>query len=564
MQRHFRVFMFCIFWSLVFATPLSSVAQKTVTKDAGAGSKEEMDYDARGRIVGSRTIGADGKLQVRLTYDYSPHYEVVIKTTNISYWQDGKSVQKMAQNTYDDSNNFLTEIIEDYDQSGRHVSGHQLFHDPMTGIYRCFDWNAAHQKHAAIDCPASEESREGPEPTPKITREQVMTHLAAARQTAQEEAKSQRVKPKRPVQVPLTTTNKEVGIVLPAIFRPGQRVSGRVVSDPDRFAGQPELMVVRMTLPLEPTGDSWSLSGWTFELKGAEPQAADGPISFVVPSSSGPAEFTLRHASEPAIAVSGKFQVPKTPSKVAPVPAGYQSPALCFKRDLCVVSGKFDGDSRNTFAAFDSYPASIVAESETAAYVDVPAYMNLGPATLIVAEGTKVEAMAMVVGGLVLAPEQDTTVAGKHDATVLHVDAVSELSDDQWHYGAFPASNLDKARALIPGFNPGKAIEQDRERREKQEKRDGMAKKDDKKEEAAGMVLVVVSNATPDVATMPAARQRNLVFHLTPDSFGMGDFKYGIAVDGLKSGTYALKATVVPFLAPVKAQEFDAGDAAAK
>src|SRR5450755_988796 len=223
------MFWFSLGIVVIASMPLLLVAQRTVTKDAGAGAKEEMDYDARGRVVGSRTVGADGKLLVKIVYDYSPNYETILNTTNISYWPDGTSVQKNAQTTYDESHNFTSEIIEDFNLSGKHVSGHQLFHDPTTGIYRCFDWMAAQQKHVAIDCPASEESREGPKETPKITREEVMQHLAAARQAAQAEQKSQRIKPKAPVQTPITTTNKEVGVVLPARLRPGQRVSGRVV-----------------------------------------------------------------------------------------------------------------------------------------------------------------------------------------------------------------------------------------------------------------------------------------------------------------------------------------------
>src|SRR5450755_1507507 len=161
--------------------PLSLVAQRTVTKDAGAGNKEEMDYDAHERVLGSRTIGADGKLMVKIEYTYSPDFEVATKTTNISYWPDGKSVQKMALNTYDVNNNFTSEIIEDYNLSGKHVSGHQLFHDPRTGIYRCFEWEVAQQKNVAIDCPESEESHGGPKGSPKFTREEVLQHLAAAR-----------------------------------------------------------------------------------------------------------------------------------------------------------------------------------------------------------------------------------------------------------------------------------------------------------------------------------------------------------------------------------------------
>ena len=473
-------------------------------------------------------------------------------------------MQKVAQTTFDDSTNLISEIVEDFNQSGKHVSGHQLFHDPMTGIHRCFDWKVAQQKHVAIDCPASEESHEGPKETLKIRREDVMQHPAAARQAAQAEQKSLRVKPKGPVQSPSTTSNKEVGLVLPVDLRAGQRVSGRLVEDPERFTGQPELMVIRVTLPMESVGDASQLSGWTFELKDSEPQPADGTISIVFPDAAGPVEFTLRQAGDPAIAVSGKVQVPKTALAKVPVPTSDGAAALCFKRNLCVVTGRFNGDSQKTFAAFASVPANTVAETETTAFVDVPAFMNLGPATLIVAARTHIEAMMMVIGDIALAPDREATQSGQDVGSVLHVDGVQELSDGQWHYGVFPPSNLERARALVPGFSPAKAIEQERERREKQEKQDGMKKKDDKKEESAGMVLVVVKNATPDVASMRGAKQQSFVFHLTPESFARGEFKYNLAIDGLQAGTYVLKAVAVPFLAPVKAQEFEAASPASR
>jgi hypothetical protein len=134
----------------------------------------------------------------------------------------------------------------------------------------------------------------------------------------------------------------------------------------------------------------------------------------------------------------------------------------------------------------------------------------------------------------------------------------SEISKDVdghilgWHKH-FTKSEVAEARAVANA----KVIEREREAREKQEKRDGMAKKDDKREESAGMVLVVVRNLTPDVATTRGARQQSSVFHLTPESFALGEFKYDIVLDGLKSATFALKETAVPFLAPVKAQEFE-------
>ncbi len=234
----------------------------------------------------------------------------------------------------------------------------------MTGIYRCFDWNGPQQKYLAIDCPDSEESHAGPKDTPKISREEVMQHLAQAKAGCQAVEKSRRMKVKAPVQASDTTVNKDVGVVLPVSLRPGQRVSGMVVDDPERFANQPDLMVTRVTLPMQSGGDAAHLSGWTFELIGAEPEPANGPISFVVPTGVPAIEFTLRQSGDPAIAVSGKLQIPKTARGKSTIPPNFQSAALCFKRDVCVVTGALSGDSRKTFAAFDSVPAIIVAETE--------------------------------------------------------------------------------------------------------------------------------------------------------------------------------------------------------
>jgi hypothetical protein len=223
---------------------------------------------------------------------------------------------------------------------------------------------------------------------------------------------------------------------------------------------------------------------------------------------------------------------------------------------MCVVSGSLSGDSRKTFAAFDSVPVLIVAETRSSVILDVPRYMNLGPADLIVTEGDKVQAMTMVVADLWFMFNREPIEAQQEMITILRVDGVQELSDEQWRYGVFPPASLERARALVPGFNPAKTIEQERERREKQEKKDGLKKADDKKEESAGMVLLVVNNATPDVVSTRGAAQQSFVFYLTPESFAMGEFKYDIVLDSLKSGTFALNATAIPFLATVKAQVF--------
>jgi hypothetical protein len=558
-RRHLRLqsYLIPLGWVLaLFSSSVSSFAQKTVVQDAGPGLKQEFDYDAAGRLIEIRTVSADGTLQAKVDNSYNAMSDVELQT-NTAYFPDGKSIQKKTHVRTDQNYNFSSEVVEGFDQSGKHISGHQLFHDPMTGIYRCFDWKAAQQKYLAIDCPDSEESHAAPKQTPTITRDEVLQHLAAARQVAQAEQKSRRTKPKSPLLSPITTTAREVGVVVPVLLRPGSRVSGSVVDDPDRFVGIPELLVTRVSLPMPSADDASQLSGWTFELKGSEAQSADEHFSFAVPSHATELAFTLRQAGDPSIAIAGKVEIPRTNAKPLPVSKGFESPALCFKQDVCVVAGPLSGDSRQTFAAFDSVPAGIVAETESTAIIDVPAFMNLGPATLIVAEGKQVQAMTMVVAELALTRNRETIEPKQELVTILRVDGVQELSDDQWRYGVFPAASLDRARLLPLGFNPSRTLEQQRERREKQEKQDGLKKTDDKKDESAGMVLVVVRNATSDVVATRGAKPEGFVFYLTPESFAMGEFKYDIVLDSLKAGFFALKTSAIPFLAPVKAQVFE-------
>ena len=368
---------------------------------------------------------------------------------------------------------------------------------------------------------------------------------------------------KNAVEANATTANQTVAVILPSRLQPGQRVSGSLVTDPDRFAGNPDLLLTRVTLPLPSSGSASRFGGWTLELKGSAPQPADAPISFVVPAA-GPLAFTLRQADDPSVAVSGVIDLPKTATPKWSATPDFESSALCFKQDVCTVAGPFNGNASTSFVSFDKVPAPILAQTQSVAYIDVPPSVPGGSSTLIVAAGNKIAAMVMVVASLSLEPTSEAVQPGQTAGGAVRLDSVAELADAQWRYGVFPPGNLERARALVPGFNPPKVIHQEHEQLEKQEKQDGNRKPEDKKEESAGMLLVVVRNLTPDVATLRAATQQSYVFHLIPDSFSMGDFKYGFAADPLKAGTLSLRATAIPFLAPVKAQIFDADATTAK
>ncbi len=341
-------------------------AQHSVVQDADGGRKTELDYDPTDRVAQQRTIGADGKLMEKIDYEYLPGY-FGPQQTNTAYWPNGK-VRKITQVTYDESSNFTGEVIRVFDESESQVAGHKLTHNPWTGVYTCADWNVAEQAYKSVECPSGEESSGAGEKVRKFTRQEVMQALDAARTTAQQETKERHLHPAATVSQPITAAGPEVGIVVPAQIRPGERVSGIVTEDASQYDAIPEVSVTRLALPFGSAGEASRLSGWNFETEGEPPRPADGPIIFTAPRGSSELKVTFRQAGNPARSVATVLHFPEAQLGSAPHDS-FQSAALCIKGQLCMVRGPFSGDSRETFAAFEQRPATIVAETTKAAYI---------------------------------------------------------------------------------------------------------------------------------------------------------------------------------------------------
>ena len=540
--------------ALLVCSAGTGMAQHTVVEENGVSGKIETDYNSAGKTTQMRTIGADGKLQQKVDYEYLPGYYVA-QQTNTTYWPNGQ-LRRVARNTYDESANFTGEFIQVFDESGKQIGGHKLTHDPWTGVYRCSEWNVAGQDYRAIDCPFGEEERGGAEELKTFTYDEVMKNLEAARETARREQKIGRMQPETPVHPPTTTAQKEVGLVLPAQLRPGERVSGTVVENPDQYHEMPEVTVTRIAVPFESTGDGSRLSGWLFETAGEEPQRADGPITFIVPRRESGLNITFREAGIPSHSVSQTLNFPQLSEKQSLPRNSFQAPALCMKGDLCVVSGPFGGDSGKTFAAFEDRPAKIVAETSDAAYLGIPELTGPGSRPLFISEGMKVVALPVAVGKFFIKNNGRELQAGETLITFPTLDGPGDIPDRAWQVGNFPAANLQRAQQFIPGFQLSQG---DHQTREKLEGHEGQQSKEDRKaqeKEQEGEILLVVQNITPEQISLRSSRNEVLVFHLSDEAFRRGEFKYDLIVEAKKAGKIEVKGYVIPFLAPIFGQEF--------
>jgi len=536
----------------------AGMAQHTVVEKNGVSGRIETDYNAAGKATEMRTIGGDGKLQQKVDYEYLPGYYVA-QQTDTSYWPSGQT-RKVVRHTYDESVNFTGEFGQLFDESGKQIGGHKLTHDPWTGVYRCFEWNTAAQDYRAAVCPASEEGGGEEKETKKFTVDEVMKDLESARNAARRDKKISRMQPETLVRPPVTTAQRDVGLILPTQIRPGERISGTVVENPAQYSEMPEVTVTRVAVPFESAGEASRLSGWWFEVAGQEPQRADGSITFVVPRGGSELSITFRQAGNPAHSVSQVLNLPQIASSKSAQLDSFQAPALCLKGELCAVSGPFSGDSGKTSAAFEDRPATIVAETPGVAYISIPEVVAPGARPLLISEGQKVVALPVVVGNFFIKNNGREVQAGENEIVFPTLDGPGDLLDAAWQIGESPETNLRRARQLIPGFDLSRGNRETREKDEASE-REESKEKGDLEQKYEREILLVIKNVMADQISLRASTSGMLVFRLRDEGFSHGEFRYDLLVEAKKTGKIEVKGYVIPFLAPVAGQEFSVGAA---
>ena len=511
----------------------TSAAQHTQVEKNGAG-RIETDYNAENKIVAMRTIDGGGNLQQKVAYEYLPGYYAA-QQTDTTYWPNGK-LRRVVHKSYDAGTNYTGELLQLFDEAGKQVAGHKLSRDPLTGIYRCAEWDPSRKNYRGVECPSGEDESGGPGPSKKFSYEEVKANLEAARNAS--------------IYMPeAAEVHGQIAIVLPASIRPGERISGAVTTNPEEYSDNPELNRTVMTVP-EAFGPS-RLSDWVVEVPGEKPQAADHAVTFVVPSG-GNLQITLRRRDNPGHAISATIDI--SAAKERNSRKAFQSSPLCFRGSVCTVTGPFSGGSAKTFVAFEKQPARIVAETNSNAYIEVPASIEAGSHPLYITEGSNVIALPVIIADFSIANQHADLKAGEHAILTPTLTGPESLPKTAWRAGIFPETNLSLARRLVPGFKLAKhESKKDQESEPKERKEEG---------DQDGEILLVIKNLTPTETSMRGATNETLVFHLSAESFDHGEFKYNLALEAATAAAINLKTFAIPFLAPVAGQVFTVNSAA--
>ena len=521
-----------ILCAILAALVTNAFAQRTVTNDAGGGRKIVMHYNESDQIVETDTVDSSGKVLQKEVLTRRPG-AYAPDTTKTFYWPDGK-VRSVTEVRYDDNSNFTGEYAQSFDESGKQTGGHRLTHDPVSNVYVCTGWDTEKQAYKPVTCPAGEESSGTPEQVKKYSADDVAQQLERAHKNASQASSAVRL-----------VGNEGAGLVLPAKVRAGERVSGSIVEDPERYQNNPNVTVTRLQLP-----SGASLAGWSVSVDGSATQSADGPLSFDVPRGKGEISLVLTPNDKLSAAVTTSVKLPLANEKNVPRKS-YLAPATCIKGEPCVVTGSFSGDAGKNFAAVYDQPAKILAEAPDVLYLAIPDSIPPGTQPLVITQGSKAIVFPMVITVLSIDPNRRDLKLGESWIMYVTVDGADDVPDPEWRPGNFPASRLSEARKLIPNYK----IPRNKHDKGKHEAAEKGAAQEGEKDEA-GEMLLVIKNITPELANFRGAKDGVFTFHLRASAFKMGEFKYKFVIEPKQPGKLGVQAFLFPFLAPIEAQEF--------
>jgi hypothetical protein len=321
-----------------------------------------------------------------------------------------------------------------------------------------------------------------------------------------------------------------VGVVVGADTRTGEKTTARVVPNPKSFQNIPGLRVIEVAtrVPMGTNGKP-DIEKLQARIGDGPVQPCDGPLTGTVPGNGQPLRVTVGQPGQ----TPGTGEIPVTPGPPRTAPAGvrpnqFRTPAMLQRGTVGVVHGPFDGRNLGTSVTVGGKQAEILAETGNALYFIVPGSVQPGQAAVVVEEqGTRISfrvaaiGLQMSAGRLQLEKGQSATFA----ATVTGADHLPATAWQAGDPGEFSdLVNLEEVRRMAPNLRPPA-------------------------KGAPGMVVLLLQNMSPQVVSMSGGMV--VQQQLGQSAFSAGPYTYNGSVSAHEKGSFSIKGTVIPFLAPV-------------
>ena len=326
----------------------------------------------------------------------------------------------------------------------------------------------------------------------------------------------------------LKTSSTLVGVVLPSDTRPGDTITGTVVTDPKTYEGNPALRVVEVTVPVEvdQTGKK-SLHGIVVDVGDQPPMPADTPLVFKVPARTTSIPVTVHREETPSPATPTKVPVETKTTEKPATPARYETPSAYTETPIQVLSGKFGGDRNFTQVEMGGKPADVVAESPRAVYWKMPDDVPAGPSRVVVRDNQTVVSFPVSVLRLEISADRLALKRGESTAYHVNISGFEGLPDSAWR-AAPPSETTDMSAIskLAPSFRPPSPG-------------------------SDGVVLLTIQNGSPGIVTLSDARNEVVTLQIKKSDIVNGSYKHNGTIKSKQPGGFNINASAVSFLSPV-------------
>ncbi|PYR57608.1 MAG: hypothetical protein DMF85_13185 [Acidobacteria bacterium] len=330
-----------------------------------------------------------------------------------------------------------------------------------------------------------------------------------------------------------STTATLVGVVLPSDARPGDTITGTVVTDPKPYRDIPALRVVETTVPLlrNPEGKA-TLEHLDLSLGDGFSQPADQPVTVTLPpqGTSLPIEIARDDESEPLFTQKVPIASPPASPAVAQARAPrYETPAVAVTGAVQVIRGPLSGDARAISIDVDAEPARMVAATPRAIFWQLPDHTAAGRHVVSLHDGGTTVTLPIVVLTLTMSADRLELMRGETTSFHATVSGPEALPESAWKSGyAAELLTLPTVAARAPGFRPPSD-------------RDG------------GEILLAIENGSRDTVTISPSKNEVVVLALDRGRFATGPYTFDGAIHSKRAGGFAVNSLVVPFVGPVYA-----------
>lgn len=321
-----------------------------------------------------------------------------------------------------------------------------------------------------------------------------------------------------------------VGVVTGRDTRTGEKTTARVVPNPKSFQNIPGLRVLELTTRVARGKDGKpDIDRLQARIGDGPAQGCDKPVTGTVPSDGKPLRVSVGEPGQPA--ATGEIPVtpgqPRTPPATVR-PQQFRTPALLQRGTVGVVHGPFDGRNLGTSVMVGGKPAEILAETGDALYFVVPGSAQPGENNVVVEEqGVRMRFRVATVG-LQMAAGRLNLEKGESASFTATVTGADKLPRSAWQAGD-PGEfgdlvDMEQVKRMAPKFRPPA-------------------------KGAPGMVLLLLENMAPQVVSMGGGNA--VQQELGQGAFAAGPYTYNGSVHAHEKGSFGIKGTVIPFLAPV-------------